>query len=128
MSRTTDKELKLSSRIGFREVVPGSNSHCLDTGIDAGVAGHKNDERAGRRGHYRLEHVDPRDRLEVNVDQHNVKARSVDHLDRFFAARCHLDVDPFGAQHARASFAQCSIVVDDEGSHFFRHGIVGGRL
>ena len=48
----------------------------------------------------------------------------MNHLDGFFAAAGYLDADALGAQNAGAPFTESSVVVDDQGAHFFGVRIV----
>src|SRR5207237_4586224 len=73
-----------------------------------------------------LEHIDAGDRLQVYIDEHDVVAGAMDHLDRFFAASGYLDDNAFGTQNTGAAFTKSPIVVDDEGAHLFGLGIVRG--
>ena len=128
MGSASDQELELGSGIRLWQVVPSSDAHGFDARVHARVAGHEHHQRAGRGRHDCLEHVNTGNRLEVHVDKHDVEARAVDHLNRFFATSGHFDADALGAQHAGATFTERPVVIDDEGAHFFSVGSVrGGR-
>ena len=123
MRGTSQYQLELGSRVRLRQILPGAHLHCFDTGFDAWIARHQNDEGIGSGRHNGFEHVDPGHGSHVDVDEHDVEPLAPNHFDRFFAAGCDLYYEAFAAENAGAALAKRPVVMDDKGTHSFALGV-----
>ncbi len=62
----------------------------------------------------RLEHVNAGDRLQVQVDEHDVELAAADDVERFIASSDESDVVPVHFEDAGAALPQRPVVVHDE--------------
>ena len=80
-------------------------------------------ECSGGGGHDRLQDIDSRNGGHVDVNEHDVIPGPTDHLDSFVAAGRNVHSRTLRYVERWRSLPEGSIIVDDQGSHFFGDGL-----
>lgn len=119
--RAADQHLQMRRGERLREIVPRAGTKRLDARRNARIPRHDDDDGLAVRFERRLEDVYSRDRLEIEVHQHDVELPAAHDLERLVSAPNEGDVVAVQLEDARASLAKSAIVIHHENANVGLH-------
>src|SRR5947208_7022546 len=100
-----DDDLQLRGRERLGKVVPGPGAHRLEARFHAGIPGNHDDDGTAVRLERGPQQIHSRDGRDVEIDEHDIKARPVEQLQLLYAVPAQRDMEALMLRHRRTALA-----------------------